>query len=341
MKYKLSIIIPIYNSEKYLESCILSILNQTLSNYEIILINDGSIDNSQKICEKYSKQYDYIRLINTKNNGAASARNLGMSISDGEYMAFVDSDDIIEDNMYEKMYELGKKYEADIVICGYKETNINKEIIKINKLNYNDKSYIEGEDIKKEFERYISNNGFMGYPSMCNKIYKSEYINKNNLRVNESITVAEDMCFNISAILNSKKIGFINEELYNYRRINKESIMNSQKKYSLSDLKLNLNARQEILNLLSNYNIDDEIYNNYVKYENHITLSDFIGIIIIKLKSHDKIKQKLKDIHTLLKNEEFNKALYNTNMKYFHIKAKFIIGLIKIFNKYHLISEYK
>lgn len=101
----ISIIVPIYNVEKYLEECVLSIVNQTWENKQIILVDDGSTDNSGKICDRLQTEYPYIEVIHKKNGGLASVRNAGLDIAIGEYVGFVDSDDYIEHDMYDKMYE--------------------------------------------------------------------------------------------------------------------------------------------------------------------------------------------------------------------------------------------
>ena len=118
MKELVSIIIPIYNVEKYLEKCIKSIINQTYRNLEIILINDGSTDESGKICEKYEDQDNRIVFINKKNGGAASAKNEGLKIAKGDYITFVDSDDYIADDYIETLVSMKKKYDVEIAVGG-------------------------------------------------------------------------------------------------------------------------------------------------------------------------------------------------------------------------------
>ena len=109
---KISVIVPIYNTEKFLRKCIESILNQTLKEIEIILINDGSTDNSHLICLEYTEKYpEKIRYVNNKNIGCSTTRNLGIELAQGEYIAFVDSDDYIENTMYEEMFLMAEKEE--------------------------------------------------------------------------------------------------------------------------------------------------------------------------------------------------------------------------------------
>lgn len=127
-KPKLSIIVPVYNVEKYIERCIKSILNQTFSDFELIIVNDGSIDNSGVICDKYKKVDARVKVIHKQNGGLSEARNIGLNIAQGDYIAFVDSDDYINRNMYEILYKNTIKYNADIAVCNIEYVN-EKEFI--------------------------------------------------------------------------------------------------------------------------------------------------------------------------------------------------------------------
>ena len=116
-KVLVSIIVPVYNVEKYIDKCLNSLVNQTLKNIEIIVVNDGTKDNSQKIIDKYTKKYSFIRSYIKENGGLSSARNYGLKHAKGEYIAFVDSDDFVDKNMFEQMYLYAKNNKYDIVVC--------------------------------------------------------------------------------------------------------------------------------------------------------------------------------------------------------------------------------
>lgn len=164
MKAIISIIIPIYNVEKYLPKCIESILNQSLKEIELILVDDGSLDNSGNICDQYAKLDSRIKVIHKANGGVSSARNIGVKASSGQYIGFVDPDDYIDKDMYSKLYELCIKSKSDIAIC-----KLGREI-NGNIINKNDKetelelSNLEGmrELFKGELYRF----------SLCNKLFK-------------------------------------------------------------------------------------------------------------------------------------------------------------------------
>ena len=118
----ISVIVPVYNVEKYLVQCINSILNQTIKNLEIILVDDGSLDNSGKICDEFSKKDDRIVAIHKENNGLSSARNAGLEIANGNYIGFVDSDDWLDEHMYEILLKLIKENNSDISCCDFFKT---------------------------------------------------------------------------------------------------------------------------------------------------------------------------------------------------------------------------
>lgn len=210
---KLSIIIPVYNSEKYLTRCLNSVINQSYKNIEIIIINDASTDNSQNIINTYKeKDARIISLINKKNRSHAFSRNTGLDISTGDFITFVDSDDWIENNMYEEMMEVLIKNNADIIEC-------NAKIIQNNSTNLFIKSL--KADFKKnniQIDKYILN---LYKNKMCNalwnKIYKTEIIKNNNIKFkNDKIMMSTDLLFNLEAIPHSKNIVTIDKPFYNY-----------------------------------------------------------------------------------------------------------------------------
>ena len=126
---KVSVIVPVYNVEKYIEKCLNSLVNQTLKDIEIIIVNDGSKDNSDKIIKIYQEKYDNIIYLTKKNGGLSDARNYGIPYAKGEYIAFLDSDDYVENDIYEKMYNKAKENNSDYVECDFIWEYPNKSII--------------------------------------------------------------------------------------------------------------------------------------------------------------------------------------------------------------------
>lgn len=213
---KVSIIVPIFNSEKYLNKCIDSIINQSLKEIEIILINDGSKDNSELICNNYAKKDNRIRVISKKNEGVSSARNCGLKMAKGEYVLFVDSDDWLELNMCEVLYKEASLGDYDVVMCGFKEFNDYKK-------SYKD-FIINNVSDDKILDIILSNS----YPIkgfLFNKLLKREKITK---EFNDKIFIKEDLMFLLENVGNITKYKIIKDELYNYR-ITESSLSHSKK----------------------------------------------------------------------------------------------------------------
>lgn len=212
MKSLVSIIVPIYNVEQYLKKCIESIINQTLTNIEIILVNDGSTDNCGKIIDEYAKKDNRIIALHKENGGQASARNMGLDIASGKYIGFVDSDDWVDSNIYEMMYNSIEESKSDICVCGRKTYSSNE------KLNY--KLDITDETIDFRYhkvEEYVSKRLFYKHTvSSCNKLYSKEIIEKNNIRFKDvSYVGSEDTLFNYSILCCANSIRCIGKVYYN------------------------------------------------------------------------------------------------------------------------------
>lgn len=206
MKDKLSIIIPIYNSEKYLRECLDSIVNQTYQNLEIILIDDGSKDDSYSICKEYRKKDKRIKYIYQENSGVSQARNKGIKWATGKYLTFVDSDDFVDLDTYETVLKEMKN--TDLVGFGYYTLYQNK--IK----NQNIKGI---ETINKSdcINCLFKTNSYRGF--CCNKIYDTDLIKKNKLQFDKNLFLYEDLKFNIEYLSYCKKIKYIKNPKYYYR----------------------------------------------------------------------------------------------------------------------------
>lgn len=219
---KLSIIIPIYNVEDYLIKCLDSVINQTYTNTEIILVNDGSQDNCRSICNEYSLIHNNIIVIHKDNGGLSSARNAGLDKATGEYIAFVDSDDWIDADMYKTLIGLIENYNADIVACSFKEVYIDKTIFHSNSgivTTFNKEEAINSLVTDKNSVRF----------EVWNKVFKKELIG--DLRFKDR-QVFEDVFFDRNIFLKLKKLVYIEKPFYNYlksRQGNTNSYFNENK----------------------------------------------------------------------------------------------------------------
>ena len=205
----ISIIIPVYNTEKYLCDCIESILNQTYSLFELILVDDGSTDSSPLICDEYAKRDDRIVVVHKKNNGVSSARNTGIDICKGKYVSFVDSDDFLHPDFLKTLYELSISNNADISQCCIKFVNKYDSRLLRSSIKCNVES-IHSEDA---LLRCVYSDNPLCYCIACVKLFSREVIK--NIRF-EELTNAEDIKFCIDAFCASNKIVVCDSKMYFY-----------------------------------------------------------------------------------------------------------------------------
>ncbi|MDF2878169.1 MAG: glycosyl transferase family 2 [Clostridia bacterium] len=222
-----SIIVPIYNVEKYLPKCIESLTKQTMKNLEILLINDGSLDNSLAICHDYAKKDERIRVIDKKNEGVAVARNTGLEEAKGDYIGFVDPDDWIEAGMYQSMYQKLIQTGGEICFCNYyKDDKLgsSQKLLKIKKEILNRQEIIDEmianmigiDDLMPKY------NYIMGCVWRC--LYKKDFIDKYELRFKRGLSIMEDLVFTIEALLKCHSICIDKGIWYHYRRNPKSTL---------------------------------------------------------------------------------------------------------------------
>jgi len=238
---KISVIVPIYNVENYLNNCIDSIINQTYSNLEIILVDDESTDNSGKIADEYIKKDNRIKVIHKKNGGLSDTRNAGIEIATGDYLMFIDSDDFFPINACEVLVNKIEEKQADYVIGNYINTQENGKLWE--KPIFNTEKYKEFElsikDYKDSF--YIMNS------SACNKIFKASFIKELNLKFEVGLP-AEDAIFTTYCFIKANKVVYIPEIIYCYRQRN-------------AGTSISMNCTEKYFNGINNaYKI---IYNNF------------------------------------------------------------------------------
>lgn len=303
-----SVIVPVYNVEMYLEECIKSIINQTYKDIEIILINDGSSDDSYKICEKYAKKDKRIILISGDNNGVSQARNKGIDISKGKFISFVDSDDYIEPNMIESLVKNIEEHECDIAICGYKMI-FNDGSSKLSDNEQNIYIQFTSEEVLKIIFKTNQINGFL-----WNKMFKREVIG--NIRLDKNLDICEDLYF-VSQLLKQKlSIYYSSNFLYNYRNVNNSATMSIEKIFTKSgELKYDLVYKQIIQEFKEN--------NELVRLIKLRSIKTLMEAYYLTLKKGYKNREVDKRTLSIIKK---NKKMYlNSNIK---IKFKFIFILI-------------
>ncbi|MBQ1991151.1 MAG: glycosyltransferase family 2 protein [Clostridia bacterium] len=203
---KISIIIPAYNIAPYLPRCLDSVLEQTYTNLEIIVVDDGSKDDTRAVIEEYAERDNRIVPVYKENTGVSDTRNKGLDVATGDYIGFIDGDDYIEKNMYEVLMSNAIKYNADISHCGYK--------LKFPENEYY--LYNTGKLIEQDKQQGVIDllEGTIVEPSLCNKLFKRHTVE--NVRMKRELKNNEDYLFNIMAFANSEKSVFEDKALYNY-----------------------------------------------------------------------------------------------------------------------------
>lgn len=303
----ISIVIPVYNVKKYIKKCIESVVNQTYPNLEIILVDDGSNDGSEKICDEYSAKYHNISVIHKKNGGLSSARNAGIDVAKGKYIGFVDSDDFIDERMYEILYKNMIKENADISLCNiYKFKNENE----IHKTTQEEKiKTFEGIDIQKN----LQNNYFVMVVAW-NKLYKKDLFKTIKYPDGKIIEDAAIIHYLLAA---SNKVVMTNLELYYYFQRDNSIMHNSNEKL--------LDELDALYDRIKFY--EKKGYQNYEFY--NYTLKKYI----------EKFWYLFKDIN---KYKKYNKRLYKKYFEYLTEILTKVKGLsIKEKIKYELFSRFK
>ena len=315
---KVSVIVPVYNVYKYLDKCLNSLVNQTLKDIEIIIVNDGSKENEEEIINKYLDKYSNIKYYKKENGGLSSARNYGISKSIGKFIGFVDSDDYVDINMYEKMYNAAESNEADIVVCNVE--NIYETYSQ--KIN------------TRYFNTSVDSDYMLAAPMACNKLVKRELL-QNQFLFKKNIWY-EDLELIPTLVLETKKIVFLNDYYYKYLQ-RKGSIMNQQKfNDKILDIKIvlsSIESKFQEFNKLEKYSQELE----YLHIE-HLLYSTPLRICLYK----EEGKRYLDEISNLFK-EKYPNWKNNKYFKMKSIKFKVICYLtyLKKRNIINMLSKFK
>lgn len=287
---KISVIITVYNTEKYLRECLESIINQTYSNLEIIIVDDGSTDLSAEICDLYKNMDSRIRVIHQINMGMIAARKTGVNAAQGEYISFIDSDDYIDPEMYMKVVDTINKYNnLDCVIFGIKEIYENRKLTKKNKISagcYN------SDELEKIYDSILFNGNFFEFgvlPNLVVKIVRKEIlIDSNFLSINNSVWYGEDVVGTLCLFSKIKTIAVIDFAPYNYRQNNYSNGFNT----------LNVSAG-DLQNLCK------ELKNTSMKYKSPGRFAEQIKMymyFVILLRQFEKVAMEYPDFLFPFKN---------------------------------------
>ncbi|MGG7213279.1 glycosyltransferase family 2 protein [Clostridium nigeriense] len=288
MSELISVIVPVYNTEKYIRKCIESLLNQTYKRLEIILVDDGSQDRSGEICDEYKSIDERITVIHKKNGGLSDARNVGIKIAKGEYIAFLDSDDWVDINLYSRLYSILKKYSAEISICNFKKVFDEDDILSSSEKIYNYSNIEALEEIYGEncaqmivaWNKLYKKNIFRGLYYPKGKIHEDEFLTPKLLyRANKIVYIEEELIYyrqTPNSIMNSE---------FSIRRLDYLEILEERNEFiqnnGLTSIEIKSIERQ--LNSIINYyfkvkssrihnkeNVSKDLYNKFIKTSNNI-----------------------------------------------------------------------
>lgn len=333
-KFEISIIIPCYNAEKYIEKTINSILQQYNSNIQIILVNDGSTDHTYETLQRI-KQENKIRnitILNQKNQGVSVARNLGLEYAEGKYVMFIDSDDWIDEKCLKKMYNIAITYNSDIVKSSYYE--INSENRQISKDIFDYKMY-EAENLKDIYIMFMNS---YKLNTIWGMLIKRDIIN--NIKFDKNMRMGEDLKFNLEIFCNAKKIITLNDKLYFYYRGNEISVtrtLDIKKLYN--ELIDTTNVYYSLIEYNKKWNLN---YPNKIIMEriNEEILKIIKKMYIFPVEKHIRTKI-LQDYSNFIRDNNINlllngemKSIINCNIKMLDIKYFFKYRIIKkVINK--------
>lgn len=329
----ISILMPVYNSQEYLKNTVQDVINQSYGDWELILVDDGSKDNSKNICIELQKFDNRIRFINKENTGVSDTRNIALDNAKGKYIAFIDSDDSVHKDYLKILLSSIEKSKGQLAVCGFKERKIstNGQIEELSRVFY-PKEVIAIEDMK-DLIMDFGNSGLLN--PLWNKLYNREIIEENNIRFKEEVETGEDFIFNLQYFRKINNICFSKGELYYYIRRNNNSIT-----YQYID---NMYEKGlEIHNLLEDFLKDMNFYNSknkYILYGNHLmgVFSAFLNLFHKDCKL--TLKQKKHYIKAIVNREYVSECAVNRK------RDKGLIGLtallVRIKNSTIICSVFK
>lgn len=304
MKDRITIVLPAYNVEDYIDECIQSVLNQTYKNFELIIVDDGSSDHTLAKCKKFSED-KRIKIISQSNQGVSKARNVGIKNASGKFIAFIDGDDVLGKNYLELLLNNIIMNSADMAICKYVTDIDDLEKQKMEtKSKTISKSNLESLIIKEKFQECY----------VWNKLFKKSIIKEKNIKFPEGITIWEDIYFIFSYLEQCNKITIINQPLYYYRS-RENSAVNQNETITKKLDKLN------VLNLLKNLKINKlEFKKQIAIHEIDIRLS---FLIKNRIDNKEQLKREIVKIRQEKKRYHIKLGLKNT-LKYMYLLLKLI-----------------
>lgn len=302
---KLTVIVPVYKTEPYLRRCIDSILGQTLTDFELILVDDGSPDNCPTICDEYAKADERVRVIHKENGGLALVRKVGVSLANGEYIAFVNSDDWIEPEMYEILYRIAEDNACDMVICDwthhYLETHTTAVYTQSHTIKENH-LYDSGE-IQEHLLSKVLLEELHGYT--WNKLYRSSILKQCNLDRTVGLQNSQDWVLNCEYFKKIHRMMYINKCLYNYAIHSSHAFRTDRRDY----LSIILRLQSHRMHYLKEYGLDgrDDVLHNCInRFMIDVVFCAYEYTFFFK---DTKVAERIRQISEVVNNEEIRRCM--------------------------------
>lgn len=315
---RISIIVPVYNNAQYLDTCIQSILSQTFMDFELLLIDDGSVDKSGTICDNYASIDKRVSVIHKQNGGVAQARTVAFDLAAGDYVGFIDADDWIETDMYEKMYAVVEKYDAEIVVCNRKLEWPNGKTEEV-QLPFASGLY-SGVAVMQEFrERFIydtvaKKEGITGF--LWDKLFKKKLLVDNKQYVNKNVHWGEDQLWSYPSVFDATSIYFCAECFYHYRQHNEHAYLNNL-----------TSSWTYYAQTIEQIEKDKQVVNNQLSAR--MAISAIMMVHGVVYHSNLVYKDKQASINKIISSEEFLELIKKGSSQILPIKTRVIYNLMR------------
>jgi len=314
---RVSIIVPVYKTEEYLDQCVQSLISQTYREIEIILVNDGSPDGSGEICNRYAREYPkLVKVIHQKNQGVAAARNTGMDAATGEWVMFVDSDDWVEPAMVEVMLSKSHAESCEICVCGY-SSDYPTHKIEYNMKKLSGYSLTPGDKTQLISKVLLSTEWIGGYGEHADltgpwaKLYRMNLIKGNSIRFPKDIILSEDIIFNLYAMQLSAKIAFCEGVFYRHR-VNPQSATKRYQSMAFASTDLFISALEIFVNLFYQKGEAKIIYYTGATY----AMFNAITRTYRAVGAPYSLKEKLRNIKKVKRNKVYRDIIKNASARY-------------------------
>lgn len=351
-RYQISVIVPVYNVEQYLERCVDSILAQTAEGLEIILVDDGSTDSSGELCDAYASRYDQIQVCHKENGGLTSAWKAGLVLASGKYTGFVDSDDWIDPDMYERMYAEAEREQADMTVCGlvfdFEDPRIPR---REESSNFTQETYSR-QELEKLFPSLLNDGYFFGrtlQPARVTKLIRTELLRANVKYCDDRVAVGEDLQITFPVLLDTRKLCVVRNFFPYHYWINNKSITGKYDEAYMDKVRLLTERLLFISREKAVYDFEPQIRNDFLSmtvlavkneiYRNYKTGRKAVTANVKKICESPDVREAI-SLHTMDK-LSVSIRLYIWLMKKGHYSLCYWLVLIFFKVNYYLGREYK